>query len=82
PVVYLSKILPRMDELAAAAKRPLDEFETQGHKTVLAGEELFVRDTPTHTRVFGSIRAMQQCTACHACERGCLLGAFSYTLSR
>jgi hypothetical protein len=54
----------------------------QGHKTVLAGEELFVRDTPTHTRVFGSIRAMQQCTACHACERGCLLGAFSYTLSR
>ena len=33
-------------------------------------------------QMLGSIRALKQCTACHAAERGELLGAFSYTLRR
>jgi hypothetical protein len=30
--------------------------------------------------MLGPIRATKQCTQCHGCERGELLGAFSYIL--
>lgn len=82
PVVYVSKNLPNMNELAAAPKRPLDKFERDGHAALLAGETIFARNSGDQTRVLGAVRAIQQCTACHACERGHLLGAFSYTLQR
>ena len=33
-------------------------------------------------RMVGAIRSTTQCVSCHDCERGDLLGAFSYTLKR
>ena len=40
---------------------------------------MIICDGPT-LRMLGAIRAANQCVACHAAERGQLLGAFSYTL--
>ncbi len=78
PVVYISEYLPRMDELRTARTRTLDDFEAAGLAALERGEELFVRDRGDERRMLGAIRAAQQCLACHGCERGDLLGAFSY----
>lgn len=82
PVAYVSENLPRMEELREAPKRPLDEFEAIGLASLRNGEDLFVRDRAEGRRMLGAIRAAKQCIACHGCERGDLLGAFSYTLTR
>jgi hypothetical protein len=82
PVAYVSENLPRMEELREAPKRPLDEFEAVGLASLRSGEDLFVRDRLEGRRMLGAIRATKQCVACHSCERGDLLGAFSYTLRR
>jgi hypothetical protein len=83
PMAYVSDNLPRMEELRNnAATRPLDEFEAAGLSRLRNGEELFVRDRAEGSRVLGAIRATKQCVSCHGCERGDLLGAFSYTLTR
>jgi hypothetical protein len=82
PLAYVSKNLPRMDELRAAPTRPLDSFETQGLATLRKGEELFVRGSETKVRMLGAIRSTKQCLDCHGGARGDLLGAFSYSLRR
>jgi hypothetical protein len=82
PVVYLSENLPRMDELRKAATRPLDAFEQQALAALRRGEDLTAQDGSERMRMFGSLRAAQQCVRCHDVERGDLLGAFSYQLIR
>jgi hypothetical protein len=78
PVVYVSNDLPDMKNIASIPRRPLDVFEKQGLDSLRNGDPLFVRATPNGLRVLGPIRAVSQCTKCHDCERGTLLGAFSY----
>lgn len=82
PVAYVSENLPRMEELREAQTRPLDEFEAVGLNALRHGEDLFLRERPEGRRMLGAIRAAKQCVACHGCERGDLLGAFSYTMTR
>jgi hypothetical protein len=80
PVAYVTANLPRMDELREAPTRPLDRFEREGLKRVSAGDDLFLHTMPQGLRMFGPLRASNQCLKCHDCERGDLLGAFSYSL--
>ncbi|MFL5243828.1 MAG: hypothetical protein ACJ8FY_17135 [Gemmataceae bacterium] len=80
PVAYISKNLPRMDELRDAKTRPLDAFERDALQVLKHGEDLKVRHAPREIRMVGSIRAVSQCVQCHEVERGDLLGAFSYRL--
>ena len=82
PVAYVSKTLPRMDELREAPIRPLDSFEAQGLAELQAGETLVMGEQGDRRRLLGAIRAAKQCALCHGCERGELLGAFSYVLRR
>jgi hypothetical protein len=82
PGVYLSKNLPRMDELIDAPTRPLDSFETQSLEKLRAGEEIVVERQRDELRMLGSLRAARQCTECHSVSRGDLLGAFTYRLRR
>jgi hypothetical protein len=82
PLVYVSDHLPRMDELRTAPTRTLDEFEAAGLPTLERGEDLYVRDRGSERRMLGAIRSTRQCLACHGGERGDLLGAFSYRLTR
>ena len=81
PVAYVSQGLPSMKNLPRTPLRPLDTFETKGLASLKEGHPLFVRQTSSGPRVLGPIRAMKQCVECHDCERGRLLGAFSYTLT-
>jgi len=80
PVAYVSKHLPRMDELREAKTRPLDAFERDALEVLRRGEDLKVQNAPRDIRMLGSIRAVKQCLQCHEVERGDLLGAFSYRL--
>jgi hypothetical protein len=80
PRVYVSESLPRMDELRGAPTRPLDPFETQGLKALLAGDDFVIVRDGDVVRMLGSLRSTRQCVACHGGERGDLLGAFSYAL--
>ena len=80
PVVYRTGGLPTMANLPKIPTRPLDAFETKGLAELTSGSRLFVRQTPTGLRMLGPIRATKQCTECHGCERGRLLGAFSYAI--
>jgi hypothetical protein len=82
PAAYVSKNLPRMDELAAAPTRPLDDFETDALRQLRQGEELVVDEQADELRMLGSLRAAKQCTECHSVARGDLLGAFTYRLRR
>src|SRR5258708_39906209 len=80
PVAYVSKNLPRMDELREAKTRPLDAFERDALEVLRRGEDLKVQNASREIRMLGSIRAVKQCLQCHEVERGDLLGAFSYRL--
>ena len=82
PVVYVSQHLPRMDELRGSPTRQPDEFEATALEVLRKGEDLHARGTEKAARMVGAIRAARQCTTCHGCERGELLGAFSYGLRR
>jgi hypothetical protein len=80
PVAYVSTNLPRMQDLKEAPTRALDTFESSGLTKLRGGEFLIVGHSEGRMRMLGSIRAVKQCVTCHGCERGDLLGAFSYTL--
>jgi hypothetical protein len=80
--VYVSDHLPRMDELRDAPTRPLNSFETTALSALQSGSDLRFECSADEIQMLGSIRALKQCTTCHAAERGELLGAFSYTLRR
>jgi hypothetical protein len=71
-----------MEELKGAPTRPLDAFESSGLTRLRRGDFLVVGEGKGHLRLLGVIRAVRQCVTCHGCERGDLLGAFSYTLRR
>ncbi|HEY5315592.1 MAG TPA: hypothetical protein VIK18_23880 [Pirellulales bacterium] len=77
-MVYLSKNLPRMDELRTAPVRRLDAFEEEGLAALGAGQEIHTRDYGERIRMLGAVRAVRQCIRCHEVEHGALLGAFSY----
>jgi hypothetical protein len=82
PVVYVGKELPRMEELKGAPTRGLSDFELVGVAALARGDDLFVCETPQSVLMVGAIRSVAQCVDCHGGERGDLLGAFSYSLSR
>ncbi|HLW68400.1 MAG TPA: hypothetical protein VKS79_23990 [Gemmataceae bacterium] len=82
PAVYVSPNLPRMSELRGGPTRPLDKFEERGLAELLRGEDLYIREIDGTCYMLGAIRAVKQCQTCHGCERGDLLGAFSYSLYR
>jgi hypothetical protein len=80
PAAYLSKNLPKMDELQNAATRPLDAFERAALEKLRRVDDVVVEDGPDGVRMLGALRAGKDCLACHRAERGELLGAFSYEL--
>jgi hypothetical protein len=80
PVAYVSKHLPRMDELREAPTRPLDEFEAERLPKLQAGGELSAAQGPRRIRMLGAIRAQEVCLNCHTANKDDLLGAFSYDL--
>jgi hypothetical protein len=82
PAVYVSENLPRMKDLANAKTRPLTDFERQGLASLEAGEDLVSAASTNDIYLVGAVRAVKQCTECHAAQRGELLGAFSYRLKR
>ncbi len=81
PVVYVSKNLPRMDELVKAPTRPLDALEAHGLAKLVAGDDYYATNTPDGLRMVGAIRSVEQCQKCHGGNQGDLLGAFSYRLA-
>ncbi|MEX0716485.1 MAG: hypothetical protein WD066_07860 [Planctomycetaceae bacterium] len=82
PVAYVSRDLPRMDELRDAPTRPLDEFESAALPRLRREEDLVVEEGVNRIRMLGSVRAGNDCLQCHSVRRGELLGAFSYDLHR
>jgi hypothetical protein len=82
PRVYLSKNLPRMQDLDARTTRKLDKFETAALEQLRAGEDLQTQAETNTIHMMGSLRAAKQCVECHQVKRGDLLGAFSYELKR
>jgi hypothetical protein len=82
PRVYVSKNLPRMQDLDTKATRPLDKFETEALKNLRGGDDMQTLAELNTIRMVGALRASKQCMECHQVERGELLGAFSYELKR
>jgi hypothetical protein len=80
PEVYVSDNLPQMNRLHNVPTRPLDRFESYGLRALRDGEDLFISKREDGARMLGAVRSVKQCNGCHGCERGDLLGAFSYTL--
>ena len=80
PVAYLSESLPQMDRLQDVPTRPLDAFERQAIEQLRADKDLVVDAQPARVRMVGSLRATNDCRACHQVPRGTLLGAFTYEL--
>lgn len=80
PVAYVSESLPQMDRLQDVPTRPLDAFEHQAIQKLREEEDLVVDSQPARVRMVGSLRATNDCRACHQVPRGTLLGAFTYEL--
>lgn len=80
PVAYLSRHLPQMDQLDELPTRALDRFEQQAIDRLRSDEDVVIDEGVNRIRMVGSIRAAKDCLACHAAQRGELLGAFSYEL--
>jgi hypothetical protein len=83
PVVYVSKYLPRMQELAQnPVTRPVDPFERNSIGKLNVGKQIVYNASLNRIEMVGAIRAVTQCTKCHNADAGALLGAFSYTIDR
>lgn len=82
PMIYNSNHLPDMTELDASQTVPLDDFESRGLEQLYAGGHLETEATLNEIRMLGAIRCSKTCLKCHDAERGELLGAFTYTLTR
>jgi hypothetical protein len=80
PVAYVSRNLPRMDELRDAQIRPLDDFESSGLAKLGTGEDLIAAHGARRVRMVAAIRARPACLKCHGADMDELLGAFSYDL--
>jgi hypothetical protein len=75
--------------------RPLTEVETNAVLALRSGRDLVILTnsvesaeaaverliTPPELLVVGALRAKKDCAACHQCEQGSLLGAFTYRLT-
>ncbi|MFT5526372.1 MAG: hypothetical protein ACI9G1_001297 [Pirellulaceae bacterium] len=82
PAVYVSRSLPRMEELQNARTRPPSNFELAALVQLREGEDVVSRASLNRIEMVGSLRATKQCQQCHAVKSGALLGAFSYELLR
>lgn len=83
PAVYVVEELPRMDRLVDVPVRSLDAFEQSALESLDRGGDVITATSDINRiRMFGAIRATNQCLRCHAVERGELLGAFTYVLER
>jgi hypothetical protein len=82
PTVYVSDLLPRMNSVHDVPTRPLDQVERYGLATLRDGEDIFAYQNGEALRMLGAVRSLRQCVACHGGQRGDLLGAFSYCLTR
>jgi hypothetical protein len=80
PVAYVSESLPQMDQLQDVPTRSLDPFERQAIQQLREEEDLVIDAQPARLRMVGSLRATNDCRACHQVPRGTLLGAFTYEL--
>jgi hypothetical protein len=81
PVAYVSKYLPRMDELRDAPTRSLDAFEMSALEKLRSQEDVVIDEGAGRIRMVGSLRASKDCLECHTAHRGQLLGALSYELA-
>ncbi|MGE3242298.1 MAG: hypothetical protein AB7I57_14580 [Pirellulales bacterium] len=81
PRVYTAPELPAMDQLADVPHRELNRFELASLPKLESDEDLVVDQQPSRIQMLGAIRAATSCLDCHDCQRGQLLGAFSYELS-
>jgi hypothetical protein len=81
PRVYVSAVVPRMDELAGVPHRRLDSFENSALPELQSREDVVVALEPERIRMLGAIRAGKKCLDCHDGQRGDLLGAFSYEIA-
>lgn len=82
PVVYVGENLPNLKDLDKYKTRPLNPFEASALEKLRRQEDLVVEESANRVQMVGSLRATNQCTACHEVQRGELLGAFSYILRR
>jgi hypothetical protein len=82
PVAYVSRHLPRMDELKNAPTRRLTPFESQALPRLRREKDLVIEDGRNRIHMLGALRAGKTCLECHGVRRGELLGAFSYELTR
>jgi hypothetical protein len=80
PKAYVSAHLPRLDELKDAATRDLDAVEQTALNRLEKDEDIVIDETPDRVRMVGSLRAGNDCVACHDAPRGKLLGALTYEL--
>lgn len=80
PMVYVLDELPIPPKARLAQRRPLDKFEQLGLDAVRRGNDL-VASNEAPNRMFGAIRAEENCLECHSgAKKNDLLGAFSYYL--
>jgi len=82
PHVYVSKNLPRMDELRAAPARDLTAFETEALQAIRKGESIHFHEDRNDLQMMGPLLAADKCTHCHNASQGDLLGAFTYHFVR
>lgn len=81
PTVYVLDEMWTPKRAWRAKRRTLDEFERLALEAIQRSENLvWARDAPK--RMFGAIRAENDCLKCHTNEKkGDLLGAFTYNLN-
>jgi hypothetical protein len=82
PAVYVSRNLPRMEELEDAESRALSTFEDSALQRLRDGKDVVTKASLNRIEMMGSLRATKQCLQCHDVKSGALLGAFSYELLR
>ncbi len=80
PSVYVLDEIAEPPKARLARRRPLDEFEQLGLDAVRRGDDL-VSTKEAPNRMFGAIRAAENCLECHTgAKKNDLLGAFTYYL--
>jgi hypothetical protein len=82
PRVYLSKNMPRMQDLSSQETRAPNPFEEAALAKLIAGEHEEIASKPNRIEMLGALRAFKECKQCHDVPHGALLGAFSYELVR
>lgn len=80
PSVYVLDEIAEPPKARVANRRPLDKFEQLALNAVRQGRDLVgTKEAPN--RMFGAIRAKENCLECHtAAKENDLLGAFTYYL--